>query len=64
MVSKIKCLVKCIDGLIEKNGKVCGGYICLSTIKSYKNMKTVILSPLGGVFGWPLRMDIKTKDYT
>ena len=22
------------------------------------------LSPLGGVLGWPLRMDIETKDYT
>ena len=29
-----------------------------------RKSSTPRLSPLGGVLGWPLRMDIKTKDYT
>ena len=33
------CFAKFIDGLIEKNGKVCVGYdICLPSIKTFKNM--------------------------
>ena len=36
------CFAKFIDGLIEKNGKVCvGSDICLPSIKTFKNMINV-----------------------